>query len=117
MFAEPPGGQFETVRPRQRTRIHAVQILHLPCRTQRGQVRRCADGAAELLHQLGGTVDEALGVDVQAAEQLGGVLGDGASFVVADTAACGFDEAEVVVEGEGDRRVESRSGVEGHQRL
>ncbi|MDV7394082.1 hypothetical protein RZS08_22065, partial [Arthrospira platensis SPKY1] len=75
-------------------RSHAAQILHLPCRTQLGQVRRRADGAAELLHQVAGTVDEMLGVDVQAAEQCGGVLGDGATFVLADAAACGFNEVQ-----------------------
>ena len=45
--------------------------------------------------------DPVFGVDVEALEDGEEVVGDGSAFVVADDAACGFDEFDVVVEAEG----------------
>ena len=93
--------------------VYTAQVFHLALGAQFGEMSGGTDGATEAFHQVGGALNETLGFDPQAQQQLGHPLGDQPALVGMQAAAGAFNQIEIIVEGKGNRGTQAASAVEG----
>lgn len=97
--------------------VYSAQVFHLALGAQLGEVGGGTHGATELFHQVGGAIDETLRIDGQALQQFGHPLGNQAAFARMQAAAGGFDQIEIILEGEGNGGPQAAGAIEGEQGL
>lgn len=106
------GRSFSRLLPKRPTGgVYPAQVFHLALGAEFGQVRRGTHGAAELFHQVAGAIDETLGFNTQALQQLGYPLGNQAALVGMQAAASSFNQIEIILEGKVNRGPQAAGAV------